>query len=213
MRETPKRPRVSQEALLQRAAFPEPRPKDKAARPGLGTRVEGGAKADGKRTEAEKGAGADGKGMLPETCVEGDGNGREEAEAKSWQEEESPITHTSIFLELELKKEKLNLHLKKRLGAPLLPQQRAALELSVDIDRAPTSRKAKRAAPQPGSSGPETQGKASRPFCYVCMPLDDTGSEVKTVCWDLPRWILDMNGHRVPQVARFEKSPKGSEAQ
>lgn len=207
-----KKPCVSQEAALPRAAYPEPRPRDKAACPGAGTSVEGGAKADGKRTEAETGAGPAGRGAPAAPWAEGDGNGR--AESKGWQEEEDrPVTHTSILLELELKKEKLNLHLKKRLGAPLLPQQRAALELSVDVDRPPGSRKAKRAAPQPPPPGPEAQGKPSRPFCYVCMPLDDSGSGVKTVCWDLPRWILDLNGHRVPQVARFEKRSKGSHAQ
>ncbi|XP_053131773.1 uncharacterized protein LOC128336356 [Hemicordylus capensis] len=164
---------------------PSLEPKEGVEADGKGTKIEKEAEA-----ETEEGAKVDGRGTEPKM------------------EEEEPISRTSIFLELELKKEKLNLHLLKKIEAYLQPQQRAAIEFNVDVDKA-AGRKAKKPAPTHDRSGPATREKPRRPFCYVCMPLDETGSTVKTVCWALPKWILEMNGYRVPQVARFEGRGRG----
>ncbi|XP_042293749.1 uncharacterized protein LOC121914418 [Sceloporus undulatus] len=139
---------------------------------------------------------------------------------------EASIVRASLFLELDVAKEKLNLHLKKKLDATLRPTQGAHLKLDVELDKAAGDRRARKAPHrahrhrhrdrqddcqddrqndrQHDRQHDQAQAKASRPFCYVCMPLDKAGSEVKTVCWTLPTRILEMNGNRVPQVARFE---------
>ncbi|XP_061456295.1 zinc finger protein RFP-like [Rhineura floridana] len=52
------------------------------------------------------------------------------------------------------------------------------------------------------------QSKPCRPFCYICMPLEENGAAVKTVGWALSKRILEMNGNPVPQVVWFESKPK-----
>lgn len=109
------------------------------------------------------------------------------------------IVRTSIFLELQIKKEKLNLHLKKRVRAQLQPPQGIGLEITVE----PRRRARASPAAQRSHSSTHRLGRPRRSFCYVCMPSNDTGTEFKTVCWSLPKWILEMNGYRTPEVARF----------
>ncbi|KAL8175262.1 UNVERIFIED_CONTAM: hypothetical protein K2H54_017455 [Gekko kuhli] len=114
---------------------------------------------------------------------------------------EASIVRTSIYLELELKKEKLNLHLKKRIRAHLQMRQGVGLELKVE-----PRRKARASpSPRPAPSSARPLGRPRRSFCYVCMPSDESGTELKTVCWSLPKWILEMNGYRTPEVARFDR--------
>lgn len=169
---------------------------------GKGIKTEVGGKgtemaAGRKRTDAEKGM--DSAATTP-------GIGREEVVPDNCQEEEDgPIKRTSIFLEMELKKENLNLHLKKRLNTNLQPSQHATMEVNIEVDKASTGKKEKVHRPLDA----ESRGRRRRPFLYVCMPVDNAGSAFKTVCWTLPKWILEMNGNRIPQVAQFEKRCKG----
>uniref|UniRef100_A0ACB8FK74 Uncharacterized protein n=1 Tax=Sphaerodactylus townsendi TaxID=933632 RepID=A0ACB8FK74_9SAUR len=120
---------------------------------------------------------------------------------------EGSIIRTSIFLELELKKAKLNVHLKKKMEAKLRPPQGAGLELTIE-----PRRKAKTSgAPRQACSSARLLGRSRRSFCYVCMPSDETGTQLKTVCWSPPKWILEMNGYRTPEVARLASKSKRSQ--
>ncbi|XP_026539053.1 uncharacterized protein LOC113422379 [Notechis scutatus] len=103
---------------------------------------------------------------------------------------DAPPTRASLFLQLDLAREKLHLRLQKRLEAALRPRQRAGLSLRVETGAG------KRRGPPP-----------ARPFCYACPAPERRGAAVKTVCWALPQRILDMSGGRVPQVARLERRP------
>ncbi|KAM6423772.1 leucine-rich repeat transmembrane protein CCDC168 isoform 1-T3 [Liasis olivaceus] len=97
------------------------------------------------------------------------------------------VARASLFFELDVAREKLNLHLQEKVEAALRPRQSAGLRLSVQA-----------------GPGPPPRPRPRRPFCYVCMPPDGRGAALRTVCWALPQRILDMSGGRVPQVARFE---------
>ncbi|KAG8145865.1 hypothetical protein E2320_012323 [Naja naja] len=103
---------------------------------------------------------------------------------------DAPRTRASLFLQLDLAREKLHLRLQKRLEAALRPRQRAGLSLRVETGAG------KRRGPPP-----------ARPFCYACPAPERRGAAVRTVCWALPQRILDMSGGRVPQVARLERRP------
>lgn len=116
---------------------------------------------------------------------------------------EASIVRSSIFMELELKKEKLNLHFTKKLRAQLRPSQGAGLEVTVGPRRSRSSRRSSARAPP--AAPHHSRSGAGRSFCYVCMPADPSGARLKTVCWAPPAWILEMNGYRQPQVARFAR--------
>ncbi|KAJ7306040.1 hypothetical protein JRQ81_010406 [Phrynocephalus forsythii] len=166
-----------------------------------------------------KGAGADGKGAgaprarAREDQVPSPFSGQSGAKVEKGlpragkgraRQKEGSIARASLFLEIELAKEKLNLHLKKKLAATLRPPHRAALCLDLDLAKEAGRTRALRATHRRDRAGAQAPAQPGRPFCYICMPLDEAGSQVKRVCWYLPKWILEMNGHRVPQVVHFE---------
>ncbi|KAK9393019.1 hypothetical protein NXF25_016281 [Crotalus adamanteus] len=171
-----------------RAAPSSPSPREAAAGESLaGAKSRG--EADGKAAAGFKEARTSRKGR--ERAPRGDALALSLGVQAVGRQRDAPITRASLFLQLDLTKEKLNLHLQKRLEAALRPRQRAGLSLRVGT-----------------GAGKERGPPPHRPFCYVCMAPERRGAAVRTGCWALPQRILDMSDGRVPQVARLERRPR-----
>ncbi|XP_058013591.1 uncharacterized protein LOC131185248 [Ahaetulla prasina] len=190
------------EGTMRCSALPQPAAEAGAVAVAVRAAAEGAGSAQRFPTRASKaGAQTDGKGAAGLKEVRTARKGRERAPRgedlslsvglqAAGSQRDAPPTRASLFLRLHLTREKLHLHLQKRLEAALRPRQRAGLNLRVE-----TGAGKRRGPPLP------------RPFCYACSAPERRGAAGRTVCWALPQRILDMSGGRVPQVARLERRP------
>lgn len=114
------------------------------------------------------------------------------------------ITRTSIYLELENKKEKLNVHLNKKMKRNLELPLAGSPEFC-NIDKA-AERKKKITLDQNHDTHSNSHGKTEegKPFCYVCMSSNKSDSTHKTVYWTLPKSVMEKNGYKAPQVIKIE---------